>query len=290
MTKGRPARTGTLRNRVYHALEVEDDDEGFERALNLGLMVLIIMNVGAVLLETVPQLQRRFGLAFDVLEAFSIGVFTLEYLLRLWSCTENQAYAGAVRGRLRFFLNPLALVDLAVIVPAYLPGDVFIDLRYVRIVRLIRMLRLLKMSRYSMTVQTFVRVAEEKRTDLGLISVLLTILLVLASSSMYFVEHSVQPQVYSSIPAAMWWAVQTMTTVGYGDMIPATPMGKFLGSVIALIGIGFFALPTGVLAAAFAEELARRRSVRGICPTCGQTMPERRKTQRSPMSSPGGER
>jgi voltage-gated potassium channel len=282
MTEPRVRRAGVLRNRVYHALEVEDDDEGFERALNLGLLALIIINVAAVLLETVSSLQRRFGLAFDVLEAFSIGVFTLEYLLRLWSCPEDPRYRGAVRGRIRFVLSPLALIDLAAIVPAYLPGDVFIDLRYARIVRLIRMLRLLKMSRYSITVRTFVRVAEEKRSDLGLISVLLLILLVLASSSMYFVEHAVQPDVYSSIPAAMWWAVETMTTVGYGDMIPATPMGKFLGSVIALIGIGFFALPTGVLAAAFAEELAKRRMVRGTCPTCGQAMPERRRS--------GGER
>jgi voltage-gated potassium channel len=280
VTESRSPRTGTLKNRVHHALEVEDDDRGFERALNLGLLALIVVNVVAVILETVPSIQERFETAFDVLEALSIGVFTLEYTLRLWSCTEDSRYQGAIRGRLRFLLSPLALVDLAAIVPAYLPGEVFLDLRYARIVRLIRMMRLLKMSRYSTTVRTFVRVAEAKRGDLGLISVLLLVLLVLASSSMYFVEHRVQPAVYSSIPASMWWAIETMTTVGYGDMVPMTPLGKFLGSTIALIGIGFFALPTGVLAAAFAEEIAKPKAGKGACPQCGQPMPSERQLAR----------
>jgi voltage-gated potassium channel len=274
MSDGRGARrtAAAFKNRVYHALEVEEGDEGIDRAINLGLFTLIVVNVTAVVLETVPRFQQRFGLAFDVLEAVSVGIFTLEYLLRVWTCTEDARYRGAVGGRVWFVLSPLALIDFAAIVPAYLPGEVFLDLRYARIVRLIRMLRVLKMSRYSTTVRTFVRVADAKRGDLGLIAVFLLVLLVLASSSMYFVEHRAQPTVYSSIPAAMWWSIETLTTVGYGDMVPATPAGKFLGSLIALLGIGFFALPAGVLAAAFAEELTKTRSVKGACPHCGQPM------------------
>jgi voltage-gated potassium channel len=113
-------------------------------------------------------------------------------------------------------------------------------------------------------------VAKSRKSDLGLICLILVLLLVLASSSMYFVEHRKQPHVFSSIPASMWWGIETLTTVGYGDMVPVTPVGKMLGALIAVIGIGFFALPAGILAAAFAEELSRSHEKTGACPTCGR--------------------
>jgi voltage-gated potassium channel len=263
---------GAFRRRVYHALEVEEDDIGLDRAINIGLMTLIIVNVAAVILETVPEFHSRFDLAFDALEAVSVGIFTLEYALRVWSCVEHPTNRGGFRGRMRFMITPLALVDLAAVVPAYLPGDPFLDLRYARIVRLIRMLRLLKLGRYSRTVRTFARVAKARSADLGLIFVFLILLLVLASSSMFFVEHRAQPDVFTSIPASMWWAIETLTTVGYGDMVPITPMGKLLGALIAVIGIGFFALPTGVLAASFAEELTHSRLAKATCPHCGEPL------------------
>jgi voltage-gated potassium channel len=262
-----------LKQRLFHVLEVEESDVGLERAVNIGLLALIVVNVVAVILETVQSLKARYDAIFDVIEAVSIGVFTVEYLLRVWSCTVNPEFRKPLSGRLRFVLSPLALIDLAAIVPAYLPGDVFLDLRYARIVRLIRMLRLLKISRYSKTVRLFANVVRSKKADLGLIALLLVLLLVIASSSMYFIEHSTQPETFSSIPAAMWWAIQTLTTVGYGDILPQTPPGKLVGSLIALIGIGFFALPAGVLSAAFAEELAKMRVPR-TCRHCGQLIDE----------------
>ena len=258
-----------FRQRLFHVLEVEDSDVGLERAVNIGLLALIVLNVVAVILETVRSVRARYDVLFDVIEAFSIGVFTLEYLLRLWSCTVNPEFRKPVSGRIRFMLSPLALIDLAAIIPAYLPGDVFLDLRYARVVRLIRMLRLLKISRYSKTVRLFGNVVRAKKADLGLITLLLLLILVIASSSMYFIEHPMQPESFSSIPASMWWAIETLTTVGYGDMVPKTPPGKFLGSLIALIGIGFFALPAGVLSAAFAEEIGKMKAPRA-CPHCGR--------------------
>jgi voltage-gated potassium channel len=258
-----------LKQRLFHALEVEESDVGLERSVNIALLALIVVNVLAVILETVRSLKVRYDVVFDAIEAVSIGVFTVEYLLRVWSCTVNPEFRKPVSGRIRFVLSPLALIDLAAIVPAYLPGDVFLDLRYARIVRLIRMLRLLKVSRYSKTVRLFGNVVRSKKADLGLIGLLLVLLLVIASSSMYFIEHSTQPETFSSIPAAMWWAIQTLTTVGYGDILPQTPPGKLVGSLIALIGIGFFALPAGVLSTAFAEELAKMKAPRA-CRHCGQ--------------------
>jgi voltage-gated potassium channel len=264
----------SIRRRVFTALEANEKDVGVERFINLALMTLILINVLCVILETIPHIEESYRLAFDVIEAFSIGTFTLEYLLRVWSCVEEPRYSDPIAGRVRFALSFIALVDLVAVVPAYLPGDAFLDLRYARVVRLMRMLRLVKLRRYSRTIQTFGRVLAAKRTDLGLIALVMVLLLVLASSSMYFAEHHAQPEVFSSIPASMWWAIQTLTTVGYGDMVPVTPIGKLMGACIALIGVGFFALPAGVLAAAFAEEVATERigADPARCPRCGQTV------------------
>jgi voltage-gated potassium channel len=240
--------------------------------LALFLLNLILLNLVAVILETVPDLASRYGVAFDVFEAVSVAIFSVEYLLRLWSCTSNPKYRHPILGRIRFALTPLALVDLIAIAPAYVPGDVFLDLRYVRVVRLVRLLRVLKMARYSQTLRTFSNVVGARAWDLGLIGFFLVVLLIVASITMYFAEHDAQPEVFSSVPAAMWWAVVTLTTVGYGDIYPVTPLGKLFGSIIALLGIGFFALPAGLLAAGFAEEIHREREGKKCCPHCGKEL------------------
>ena len=234
-------------------------------------MTLIVLNLAAVILETVRIWQGRFAAEYFAFESFSVAVFTVEYALRLWSCTTSPRYAGPVRGRLKFIVSPLALIDLVAIVPAYLPGDVVWDLRYVRVFRMFRLLRVLKMARYSRTLQTFASVAAAKRWDLGIVAFLLGVLLTVSSITMYFAENEAQPDVFSSVPAAMWWAVVTLTTVGYGDIYPVTPLGKVLGAVIAIIGMGLFALPAGILAAGFAEEMHRERPK--TCPHCGKELP-----------------
>ena len=136
------------------------------------------------------------------------------------------------------------------------------------------MLRVLKFARYSRTLQTFGTVFQEKRTDIAVMTLFLVLIVVIASSLMYFVEHPAQPQQFASIPAAMWWSVTTLTTVGYGDIYPITPLGKLIGAIIALIGIGFFALPAGILAAAFADELAKQRVKQRTCRHCGKEISE----------------
>ena len=143
-----------------------------------------------------------------------------------------------------------------------------LDLRFIRIMRFIRLIRLLKLSRYSETLKTFSNVFKEKIEELMIALFLIIILLIIASCLMYYVEHQAQPEAFSSIPAAMWWAVATLTTVGYGDIVPKTLFGKILGAVIALIGIGLFAMPAGILAAGFAEQIAKKKKI--ICPHCGR--------------------
>jgi voltage-gated potassium channel len=151
---------------------------------------------------------------------------------------------------------------------AWLP----LDLRFLRILRLLRLLRVLKLGRYSTSMSLVARVFKRKWPDLAAALIVLLVMLVLASSLMYYVERDVQPVAFSSIPAAMWWGVATFTTVGYGDVYPQTPLGKMLGSVIAVLGIAFFALPAGILASGFSEERERHSTGNrdSVCPHCGR--------------------
>ena len=262
----------SLRREVFRVLDPDATHTLVQRAGNIAVNVLILANVLAVILESVSSLRDRFAAAFDQFEAFSVLVFTVEYLLRVWTCVEQREYRHPVFGRMLFMVSPMAIIDLAVILPGLLPGQGLIDLRFARILRLVRMLRVVKLARYSRTLKTFGVVFRDKRMDIALMLMFLSILVVISSSLMYFIEHPEQPDKFSSIPAAMWWSVMTLTTVGYGDIYPITNMGKLIGALIALIGIGFFALPAGVLAASFAEELARQRTKARLttCPHCGE--------------------
>jgi len=269
---GKPSKAPTgLREKVYRLLNPTGRIDAVERLGDLAIGSLILANVVAVVLESMSSVER--SAAFIHFETFSVMVFTLEYVLRVWSIVESRRFAAPLRGRVRFVLTPMALLDLLVILPWYLP-TVTVDLRFVRVIRLIRMLRVLKFARYSHSLRTFASVFQEKRTDLTVVLVFLGVLVVLASSLMYMVENPAQPDLFSSIPAAMWWSVATLTTVGYGDIYPITPLGKFIGAFIALIGIGFFALPAGLLASAFADSVAKRRAARRprACPHCGQAL------------------
>jgi voltage-gated potassium channel len=261
------------RREVYRVLDPGARQTPLERAGNIAICLLILGNVAAVIAESVPSLQNRFQEAFNYFETFSVLAFTVEYVLRLWTCVEEPKYRHAAFGRVRYILSTFALLDLLVILPFYLPG-VTLDLRFIRVLRLVRMLRVLKFARYSQTLRTFGAVFDAKRFDLAVVLLFLLVLVVLTSSVMYIVENAAQPSQFSSIPAAMWWSVATLTTVGYGDIYPITPLGKLLGAVIALIGIGFFALPAGLLASAFAEEVTRTRSGTDVrqCPHCGETI------------------
>jgi voltage-gated potassium channel len=162
-------------------------------------------------------------------------------------------------------------VDLLAILPAYLPF-LGMDLRFVRAFRLMRIFRILKVARYSSAIQVLARVFATRRADLTLTGAAIGIVLLISSSILFFVEQSAEPATFDSIPEAMWWAVVTLTTVGYGDLYPVTGLGRLLGGVVALVGICVIAIPTGIIGAGFAEEL-RWRSGDGSCPSCGRPGP-----------------
>ena len=262
-----------MKERLYNILETATEGNSVSRVFDVFIIVLIALNVLAVILETVEGLYIRFEQVFNLFELFSIVVFTIEYVLRLWVCTVNEKYGPPVKGRLKFVSQPMALIDLLAILPFYVPVVFPLDPRFLRALRLFRLFRLFKMGRYSESLQTLGNVLKSKKEEMVVTFFVISLMLVFASSIIYYVEHDAQPEAFSSIPAAMWWGVATLTTVGYGDVYPITPIGKFLGAVIALLGIGMFALPAGILASGFAEELQKKGTKR-ICPHCGKDIDE----------------
>jgi len=263
----------SLRGRTHEFLNSTRSEAGIGRTFNLFIVTLILLNIVAMVLESVERIHNWMPRCFLAFEYFSVAVFSAEYLLRLWSCVEEPQYRRAVLGRLRFAVTPLALVDLSAVLPFYLPF-LHADLRAMRMFRMIRIMRLLriaKLGRYSESLQMLMRVLRSRGEQLaGAISILLILLLV-AACLMYYAEREAQPTAFSSIPATMWWASVTLTTVGYGDMYPVTALGKLLGTMTAVLGIGMFALPCAILGAGFIEELDRNKKAQK-CPHCGKEL------------------
>ena len=260
-----------LKLRVYDILVETDDGELIDRIVAVFLMLLIIINAIAVVLETVDELNAKYSAIFWSLEIISVTIFTVEYFLRLWVAPLDPRYSHPVWGRIRYAFSLFAIIDLLAILPTFLPLIFTVDLRIIRFLRVFRLFRLFKMHRYVESLNSLDDVVRSKKEELLVILVMISMLLLFSSSIMYLVEHEAQPDKFPDIPSAMWWGVATLTTVGYGDVFPVTPLGKLLGSFIAFLGIGMFALPTGILASGFAEEIQRRRrkNEECLCPQCG---------------------
>jgi voltage-gated potassium channel len=236
-------------------------------AVDLAIAGLIVCNVIAIMLGTVETLFARYRAVFYYIEVISVGVFTVEYVLRIWSATAADGYTHPIFGRLRFMCRPVIVVDLLAIAPFFLGVFAFAsDHRLLRGFRLVRFLRLFKLARYTESVVRFKRVLRRKTDDLVVALGGTSILLILASSLMYFIEHDAQPEAFSSIPAALWWGIITLTTVGYGNVYPVTPLGKLLGGVVAMLGTGLVALPASILASGFISDDAEPSR----CPHCGR--------------------
>ncbi len=245
-----------LRAELYRILEGLEPGDPATLLLNGMICVIILVSVLAVVLETVPSLDARWHRAFLLIEVATLTLFTLEYLIRLWVAVEDPRYRHPVRGRLRYALTPLALIDLLAIAPPLVLLSLGVDLRWVRLARLLRLLRL---TRFSPALGLLGSVLHAERKPLAVsFSVLLTIL-VFASAGIHLIEGDVQPEQFGSIPAAMWWAIATLTTVGYGDVTPVTPLGKVFAGVITLTGMGMVSLPAGIIASGFTEAVRARR-------------------------------
>ncbi len=263
-------RNGSVKEKIAEILTPAQKSSALSKAFQIFIVTLIFLNVLAVILESVESLAAAYSGAFKAFALFSVTVFTLEYVLRVWTCTVQEKFARPVAGRLRYIFTPMALIDLLAILPFYLPIFFDGDLRFLRVFRLFRLFALFKLARYSSSLKLITNVVEEKKEELLVTFAVTVVLLILASGTIYFLEHDAQPEAFSSIPAAMWWGVATMTTVGYGDIYPITPFGKLFGGMIAILGLGTFGLPAGIIAYGFVEEIQKRRSRPANCPHCGK--------------------
>jgi voltage-gated potassium channel len=245
-----------LRRKVYQMLGGEGRHTPLVKAVDWSLMTLIVVNCVFSILETVDSLSIVHGRKFHDFDVISVGIFSVEYVLRLWTAVEMEKYRHPLWGRLRYLATPLAIVDLLAVLPFYLGFFVQLDLRELRVLRL---LRVFKLGRYSSALSIMNSVVRAESRGIGTILFVFLVILISVSSLMYLFEHPAQPQVFSDVPSAMWWGVVTMTTLGYGDMVPVTPLGRILGGFTAVIGIAMIALPAGILASGFTEQLRLRR-------------------------------
>lgn len=244
------------RKRIAEVLEVGDKHDPLSRWTDIALISLISCNVIAIILESVGELNTQYRFFFYSLEVFSVVIFTIEYFLRIYCSPDVVDEFGIRKFRTRwhYLISPMAIIDFIAIFPFYLATFFALDLRFLRVVRLLRMF---KLTRYSGAMGVLFTVFRDESSTFFAAFFILFVVLVLSSSGIYLIEHAIQPEAFGSIPASMWWAMATLTTVGYGDVTPITPMGKFFGGVITLVGMGMVALPAGILASGFSNQMHR---------------------------------
>lgn len=270
MTDTQQVRTQVnLRLRTWEILEAAKPGDIASRICDTFIFSLIILNVIAVIIGSVKSIEEKYEAQLEIFEFFSVAVFTIEYLLRIWSCASQSEFSHPIYGRLKYVFRPMPIIDLIAILPLYL-GFLTFDMRFVRALRLFRLFRIAKLGRYSKTTRLFSRVFSTRKEELVITASIMLVMIILASSSIYLAEHEAQPDKFPDIPSAMWWSVVTLTTVGYGDVYPVTSFGKFLAATIAILGIGMFALPAGILGASFVEEIERLKTGKHNCPHCGK--------------------
>jgi len=244
-----------IKARVHQVLEATDPEDRTARWVMIFITALIIISILSVILESVPSISDQYREFFVASEIIIVAIFTIEYALRLWSCTEDRRYQQPIMGRLKYALTIFALIDLVAILPFYLPFFVAFDARFLRVLRLIRFVRVAKLARYSESAGLMARVIRREKESLVFTFFLIIVLMVFASCLMFQAENEVQPEKFGSIPDTMWWAIATITTVGYGDVVPITPIGKALGAFIAILGVGMVAMPAGIIVSGYIEEI-----------------------------------
>lgn len=244
--------------------------------VNLFIVGLIALNSLAIILHSVPEIRDhpRLATIFIDFEIFSVIVFTIEYLLRVWASIESEHYQHPVWGRVKFIFSAWALVDLLAILPFYLTLFTT-DFGLIRMLRILRVVRLYRLTKYSHALNMIKTAINYTKEELILSYTFLLFAMLISSSIIYYLEHPVQPEAFPSIPASLWWGVVTMTTLGYGDVYPITVLGKIFGGFVAILGVALFSLPTGILASGFIEQINDKKreklpSKTIKCPHCGE--------------------
>lgn len=246
----------SLRRRVYRQLEPRAWTAGGLSPTNKWLILFILLATAAAIIETEPEVYSRYGPIFDAIELGFGLLFLAEYAARLWSIAEEKGEGTTLVRRLRFMVSPSAVIDLVVVAVTLVPF-IGVNPAMLRLVRLLRIARLAKLGRMSTALRHLTGAVWLRRYELGLTLVLAAGVLVIGATALYWLEGELQPDKFGSIPRALWWAVITLTTIGYGDVYPVTPGGKIAASILAIAGVGLIALPAGIMAGAMHEAMRR---------------------------------
>jgi voltage-gated potassium channel len=246
--------SGTLRAHLYRQLEPRAWPRKGLSPTNILLVWLIVFAALIGILQTEPELETRFGRAFVLTELVLGLIFLAEYLARLWTVAEEPGGPPPWRCRLRFIFSFWGLLDLIVIVVSFLPL-VIGNAAVLRLARLARIVRLARLGRMSAAIGHLTRAMQICKGELLLVIALAGAVLIAAATALYWIEGDVQPDKFGSVPRAMWWAVVTMTTIGYGDVFPITPGGKVAAGALAIVGVGLIALPAGIMAGALSQVM-----------------------------------
>jgi len=247
-------RSKTFRAKIFALLNSTPESNGINRYIDSLVILTVLVSVVCIILETVQDINNSWTREFHILDLMTIFIFSIEYVARVYSCCELEYYRSPIKGRIKYMLSASALVDLLAIFPFYyaLFNNKTLDLRFLRIFRLTR---LLKLTRYTCTLNTLIKAVQREQYVLYAAAFMMILMIILTASLGYLFEHEAQPDKFESIPTSMYWAVITLASVGYGDITPITPLGRMMTVVVSFVGIGIFAIPAGLMASSFTDQL-----------------------------------
>lgn len=269
-----------IKKRIFEIIQVAQDGDKASRIFDLFILALILVNVLLVILDTF-SLPAKVKSVFGVIETISVVIFTVEYILRIWTSDLLYPDLSPARARIQYIFSFMALIDLFAILPFYIPFLIPVDLRVLRMLRMVRLLRIFKVNRYTHALSKIGNVFRKKANELLSSIFIVCLLMLIASVIMYNVENAAQPDKFNNALSGLWWAIATLTTVGYGDIYPVTAVGKVLSAIIAVLGIGLVAVPTGIISAGFMEQIESPKEEPGekvkeedkhYCPYCGHKL------------------
>ena len=244
----------TLKERLYNLIRDDDENDLISTIIDSFIIFLIVVNMVLVVLDTFEMPQWYLEIAFTV-EAFTVAIFTIEYLARLWTSTLMYPKLSSFKARVKYVFSFMALIDLIAIIPFYIPFVATINAAVLSLLRTLRLLRLFKINRYTSSLRTIGGVFRRRAAQLLSSSFIILLLMIIASVLMYTLENEVQPDVFENAFSGLWWSVATFTTVGYGDIFPITAGGRLVAGILAVLGIGLVAVPTGIISAGFIEQI-----------------------------------
>lgn len=261
------------KKRIFTIIQVGSIDDIPSRAYDIALILAVVVNIFIAIFETFPQSHRYLTLLRTV-EGITVFFFTIDYILRIWTASYLYKGVTVARARQKFIFSWAGIVDLLSCIPYYLPfffPRVAVSLRMFRIIRILRIFRI---RHYSDPLQVIGHVLKKKKGQLMSSIFIVLILMVSASLMMYSLEHKAQPEVFNNAFSGFWWAINTLLTVGYGDIVPITFAGKVCGAIMTFLGVGMVAIPTGILSAGFVEQMTPKPKSKEAhyCPHCGHKL------------------